>query len=907
MSALGTILLSVETTLTLSIGEGTEALDGDTLKVYRVEGQEAISEPFRYAVDLLCVSADNEHLVLTSDKVLGKTATLQITVADGGSEMVRKVHGVVEEFMVDERFSAANGATDTVSHYRVVLAPRLAMLARNRQNRIHATSVSQTLEEIIRDKLLSSGADYSTQEQSSRVVLEADEFRIDIDNGNVPLDTLSHVAQYDETDVDFIRRLCECHGVYFFFAANADDTRGMVVFGNTNSPFGVVRFEADTNSAGQGDGTGGEDSDMDSENGSSSPTSYQASHRLDIELTIAGATGLVGGSTYMESTDDEPAELDGALYSFTSVHRPTPGHLHVIDDQAPGSDMDLRRTVTLDAGGRGVHAEYGTHFSTQDAGDAFAAIRAEEIKAANHYYLGLTNSPCVAPGRTFTKASGNDADRPVKEFLVTRVVIEVKQAHADVITEIDGEVIETGFSNRFRCIDFDSSADCAFRPPRVTPIPRLPGVHTAYIATGKDERPLLDDEGAYRIYQKFADERADLDVGVRSMAVRKAEPYAGDGVGMHFPLKKDTEVLVAYRNGDPDRPVIAAAMPGVSDHQSPVTGANQTSHVIETTSGARFEIHDNYDDARSRVTLRSRESSEHASYLRLGKAHIADSAAEGSTSGEGSAAPGAAPATLEDHYAENVHSADKEKRDGIALYTADNIREATKKDKITEAQGTIRVHAGEDIYSRSVEKHLLRGKRMVIYSGAAEHEPTDETNTRDESDRSTMNDDDMFLLSRNDIYIKARGDIHETALGSVTEETGGDLIKRIYRDSYTYIYANSHRYVEGSSNSMVMGANTSFSLGFRAIGAVAGSVALVGPAWARLYYGVGAFMWPQVMLFHGVVLANTIEKLLISHTGATKKTTALSIKQNAIRLGQAVTRVSLGQLVARITSSYTVM
>ena len=889
----------------LSIGEGTEALDGDTLKVYRVEGQEAISEPFRYAVDLLCVGADNEHLVLTSDKVLGKTATLQIAVADGGSEMVRRVHGVVEEFMVDERFSAANGATDTVSHYRVVLAPRLAMLARNRQNRIHATSVSQTLEEIIRDKLLSSGADYSTQEQSSRVVLEADEFRIDIDNGNVPLDKLSHVAQYDETDVDFIRRLCECHGVYFFFAANADDTRGMVVFGNTNSPFGVVRFEADTNSARQGDGTGGEDSGMDSENGSSSPTSYQASHRLDIELTITGATGLVGGSTYMESTDDEPAELDGALYSFTSVHRPTPGHLHVIDDQAPGSDMDLRRTVTLDAGGRGVHAEYGTHFSTQDAGDAFAAIRAEEIKAANHYYLGLTNSPCVAPGRTFTKASGNDADSPVKEFLVTRVVIEVKQAHADVITEIDGEVIETGFGNRFRCIDFDSSADCAFRPPRVTPIPRLPGVHTAYIATGKDERPLLDDEGAYRIYQKFADERADLDVGVRSMAVRKAEPYAGDGVGMHFPLKKDTEVLVAYRNGDPDRPVIAAAIPGVSDHRSPVTGANQTSHVIETTSGARFEIHDNYDDARSRVTLRSRESSEHASYLRLGKAHIADSAAEGSTSGEGSAAPGAAPATLEDHYAENVHSADKEKRDGIALYTADNIREATKKDKITEAQGTIRVHAGEDIHSRSVETHLLRGKRMVIYSGAAEHEPTDETNTKDESDRSTMNDDDMFLSSRNDIYIKARGEIHKTALGSLTVETGGDLIKRIYRNSYTYIYANSHRYVEGSSNAMVMGATTSMSIGFKGLGHFAATLDIKGPFQGLVGMGIGAITRHQLRLNYFTVLGSTAETIKLVHVASKMDSSTFTIKNAIATIRNAVADVGIGNCImsaARVIS-----
>ena len=167
MNALGNTLRSVvQTALSLSIDKVTEShgsqrynIGAATLKVYRVEGREAISEPFRYVIDLVRVDADNDPLALSSDDVLGKNATLGIEVTEVTEEtesstqtvpMMRNVHGVVEEFMVEEDPSSADG-----NHYRVVLVPRLAMLARNRQNRIHATSAPQTLEQIIRRKLLS--------------------------------------------------------------------------------------------------------------------------------------------------------------------------------------------------------------------------------------------------------------------------------------------------------------------------------------------------------------------------------------------------------------------------------------------------------------------------------------------------------------------------------------------------------------------------------------------------------------------------------------------------------------------------------------------------------------------------------------------------------------------------------
>ena len=200
------------------------------------------------------------------------------------------------------------------------------------------------------------------------------------------------MAQYNETDLDFIRRLCESHGVYFFFASNAadpndaEDTRGMVVFGNTNTPFGVIRFEkeADANTY--------------------DANTYKENHKLVIGLTLTGATGLADGSTCTAAAvgpPAEPAELEGALFEFKSVRQPTPAHLHVVADN--GKFASSRAPPPPPSPERGIYTDYGTHFTDEVVGLAFVGIRKQEIKAASEYSIGLTNSPCVAPGRTFTK------------------------------------------------------------------------------------------------------------------------------------------------------------------------------------------------------------------------------------------------------------------------------------------------------------------------------------------------------------------------------------------------------------------------------------------------------------------------------------------------------------------------
>ena len=73
-----------------------------------------------------------------------------------------------------------------------------------------------------------------------------------------------------------------------------------------------------------------------------------------------------------------------------------------------------------------------------------------------------------------------------------------------------------------------------------------------------------------------------------------ATPYAGRGHGMHMPLLAGTEVLVAFRDGLPDEPVITAAVPD-SENPSLVNHQNPYQHHIRSAAGNHIQLSDRTD------------------------------------------------------------------------------------------------------------------------------------------------------------------------------------------------------------------------------------------------------------------------------------------------------------------------
>ena len=143
------------------------------------------------------------------------------------------------------------------------------------------------------------------------------------------------------------------------------------------------------------------------------------------------------------------------------------------------------------------------------------------------------------------------------------------------------------YGNSFTAIP----ARVQFRPERVTPKSRFHGQINAVVdGETSGDYAELDDIGRYKIRLPF-DREDSHGPGKASHWFHKAEPHAGTKEGMHFPLRQQTEVLLTFIDGDPDRPVISNA---ISNTATPnvVTDKNQTKNVMQTSSGNLMEWED---------------------------------------------------------------------------------------------------------------------------------------------------------------------------------------------------------------------------------------------------------------------------------------------------------------------------
>ncbi len=237
---------------------------------------------------------------------------------------------------------------------------------------------------------------------------------------------------------------------------------------------------------------------------------------------------------------------------------------------------DLVASFESGLGTTGGVVEYGAHHKTSDEGLATATVRAREREATQRVHSGESDQPELEAGRIVT-IDGT-------ELLVLEVEHSLTQG-----VGLHGDDGVEAYSNRFRAID----ATLEYRPPRTTPRPRIHGV-TSGVITDLDgnetgELALLDDHGRY--LTRFLFDSAGSGERRASHPIRMAQPHAGAGYGFHFPLRPGTEVLIAFVDGDPDRPIIVGAVPNHIT-PSPVDRSNAHLNRIRTKSGIVIDLND---------------------------------------------------------------------------------------------------------------------------------------------------------------------------------------------------------------------------------------------------------------------------------------------------------------------------
>ncbi|HLW69006.1 MAG TPA: type VI secretion system tip protein TssI/VgrG [Candidatus Binataceae bacterium] len=217
--------------------------------------------------------------------------------------------------------------------------------------------------------------------------------------------------------------------------------------------------------------------------------------------------------------------------------------------------------VTTGNGTRRVY-EYPGRYEKLDAGEAVAKRRIEAYEAVAKQISGASPVRALCAGGAFTLTG--HPDPAVNARYALRSV-----AHSAQRRE---------YSNRFTAFP----ASVPFRPPRITPAPRIGGSQTAMVVGPSGKEIYTDKYGRVKVqfhWDQLGEKNQDS-----SCWIRVAQNWAGVSWGAFTLPRIGQEVVVTFLDGDPDRPLITGCVYN-GDNPAPYTLPDeQTRTVLKSNS-----------------------------------------------------------------------------------------------------------------------------------------------------------------------------------------------------------------------------------------------------------------------------------------------------------------------------------
>ncbi|MEO7424335.1 MAG: type VI secretion system tip protein TssI/VgrG, partial [Fibrobacteria bacterium] len=447
--------------------------------------------------------ASSEEENVTYDQMVGQLATLSVT----GEDFATQHHGVVTEFNEYPDISENHGHASYL--YEILIEPRVKLLSYTTQNRIfQKLSVKEIISQALTAHKLAVGTDFKFEAEKLDAVRD-------------------FTVQYNESDLNFVSRLLEEEGVFYYF--NHEGDKEVLTLCNkiahvktiTHTP--EVRFEQE-----------------------SGLSHLAVDHITRMRRTQRMVTGKV---TIKDYNFDNP-------------------QVNVIG----------RATRK----GEGEHYQFSPHARTPADAEALAGILADTLSCGKIQLDGEGIVRAFRAGCRF-KLIGNANAPFLGDYTLVRVTHYGNQREG-----FEGDKAELNYRNSFTCIP----GDILFRPAKNSPRPRIHGVITARADGPEDKYAFLDEEGRYRAKLPF--DLGDKKDGEASLPVRLSQPYAGGGYGTHFPMHAGNDLVLAFIDGNVDRPIALGSIPNPST-ASPVNNANKSESIIKTASGHIIRMDDKED------------------------------------------------------------------------------------------------------------------------------------------------------------------------------------------------------------------------------------------------------------------------------------------------------------------------
>ena len=445
----------------------------DVLLLTAFNGREHLSELFSYNLEML-----SSEDFIDAKKVVGMPVSWTVKRAD--DKTLRPFHGIVKTFSAGSRESG-------LRRYYAEVVPWFWYLTRTSDCRIFQ---EQTVPEIVRLILSEAGfKDFEDSEVKGKHV------------------KWEYCVQYRETDFNFISRLLEQEGIFYYFRHEAG--RHVLVMGDQN----------------------GAHKDMPEK---------------DVEMEYS--RGLEARPDRLLSWEHRfdyiPGKWTHTDYNF--IQHPagtakTPAK-HILGSS--GSLISLEKNANLEM------FDFPSEEYTADEAKAQARVRMEADEAS--YETIAAGGTC----KTFTCGG---------KFKLIKHEIKALEGRSFVVSAIQHSATEpasydstataaSDYKNTFTCIP----ATITYRPPQVTPKPMIHGSQTAVVTGPPGEEIWPDKHG--RIKVQFYWDRLGVRNDKSSCWIRVQQSSAGKGWGAMFIPRIGQEVVVSYLEGDPDRPLITGVV-----------------------------------------------------------------------------------------------------------------------------------------------------------------------------------------------------------------------------------------------------------------------------------------------------------------------------------------------------------
>ena len=437
----------------------------DVLRFHRMRGRERLGRLFEYKLDLL----SDDDTIAPAD-VLGKNMTVRLALPEVGE---RHFNGNISRFSIAGKYGRRYV-------YRAILRPWLWFLTLNSDCRIFQ---KQSVPDIIREVFRNAGfTDFS--DSLSR------EYR-----------KWEYCVQYRESDFNFVSRLMEQEGIYYYFRHQ------------------------------------------------------DARHELRIVDGLS-AHGPVDGYEeipFFPPDSDAVRERDhiDEWSEFEQVQTGCYG-LNDFNFERPRADLNVRMLSQREnAEVAYEHYDYPGEYNLFQEGDAYLRVRMEEQEAHLEGFHGHGNARGLATGAVF-RLSGFPREDQNRDYLIVSTYYDLRSIDYESTASPKATRTRSAPSVSCRVTAIDSRQP--YRSPLLARKPVVPGPQTAIVAGPAGEEVWTDQYGRVKVqfhWDRYGKRDEDSSCWIRVGQLWSGKHWGG----IHIP-RIGQEVIVDFLEGDPDRPII---------------------------------------------------------------------------------------------------------------------------------------------------------------------------------------------------------------------------------------------------------------------------------------------------------------------------------------------------------------